>query len=102
MSDKRTFKVEGIYHKGVRQSFDGGRYVSSTPAGAAAKAFTKYCKSKPDKGRCVFIIQMQETTRGSSGKTYRYQVSRKKLDNPITIASTGVSYAYQTVVKSKN
>ena len=44
----------------------GGRYMSSTPSGAAKKAFTRRCRCQRDvRGRCTLVIAIKETTRGS-------------------------------------
>ena len=61
----------------------GGRYMSTTPSGAARKAFTRRCRSKKVRGRCTLVIAVKETTRGSEHKIHAYKMSRVLLDEPV-------------------
>ena len=58
----------------------GGRYLSQFPHNAAKKAASQLFK-KGETGKKK--ITLRETTRGSSGKIYHYNV--KRIRSPVTI-----------------
>jgi hypothetical protein len=41
----------------------GGRFVSSSPGGAAKKAGTQICRTSNIKGQCSLVITLRKTTR---------------------------------------
>jgi hypothetical protein len=103
MSTHRSFTViDVVTHSGRAKGKSnlGGRFISRTPASAAKKAATQICRESKIKGRCALDVTIQETTRGSSHKTYKYTV--KRIKDPVTVERNGVeiTYQYRTVVKA--
>jgi hypothetical protein len=90
--------VDGCPTKFSRKDFSG-RYVGSTPSGAAQKALTELCRVKKVKGQCTLFLKMRETTQGSKKKEYMYRVKREKLAQPVEITK-GVYVEYKSRVKS--
>ena len=101
---KRSFQVIDVRkHKGCKTKFKEGRYISSTPMGAAKKAFSKLCRLKKTYGKCTFRISLRETTKGSDKKTFTYTVSRKKLKTPVVrFAGTPNEFQIKYEVKAKS
>ncbi len=102
MENKRSFTVEKIVTsngKAKGASNLGGRFISSTPSGAAKKVGSKVCSESSVKGRCVLYITIRETTRESKHKDYVYKITRIK--DPVTIVRDGVeiTYHYRTEAK---
>ena len=87
-----------------RTSGHGGRYVSSTPSGAARKACSAACRSKAIRGQCTMTVTIKETTRGTDGKTFKYQLKRVKRDKPLVVSRGGVDFKidYETKIVSLN
>ena len=80
----RSFTVERVgKHGSCRTKGQGGRFINKTPAGAARKAFSEFCRTKRVKGVCTLLVTMRETTNGARGKLYTYKLNRMKLRNPI-------------------
>ena len=82
--DCRSFKIRG---SGI--GFEGGSYKAKTISAAAKRAGSKLFQKKeyskfPNKTSIKFILG--ETTRGSAKKTFAFEVTRIKLDKPITVA----------------
>lgn len=96
----RSFTIEAVYKGGSKIRFDGGRYISSTPAGAAKKAFSKACQHIGLKGQCALEVHVRETTRGSHQKQFSYKLRR--VVDPREVERNGqiVVYRYQTKIKS--
>ena len=102
--NKRSFEVIDVRkHGGCKTKFKSGRYISSTPLGAAKKAFTKLCRVKKTYGKCTFRISLRETTQGSSKKRFVYKVSRNKLEKPVVrFAGTPNEFLIQYEVSAKS
>jgi hypothetical protein len=80
----RSFTVERVgKHGSCKTKGQGGRFINKTPAGAARKAFSEFCRTKRIKGICTLLVTMRETTNGKRGKMYTYKLNRMKLRNPI-------------------
>lgn len=85
-----------------------GRYIikkGQTPAVAAKRAFTSYCKRNNRGSRCVAHLSIRETTRGSAKKIFAYNASRKILkgkDKKTVTLSNGqkITYKYKTDIYS--
>ena len=60
----------------------GGRYISKTPSGAAAKVASNLI-SKSGNSTVSFIIR--KTTQGSNGRYYSYDATSTKLDLPVLV-----------------
>lgn len=97
----RTFTIEIIYNtKGNKIHFDGGRYISRTPSGAASKAFSQAYRHFKGKGKMSLKITLRETTQGSVHKSYKYRVSRVPQESKREIDGKIISYSYITKVRS--
>jgi len=92
---KRNFKIVSVKNTaGKNKKFNqDSRFESMTPVGAARKAMTKICQATNVRGRCSFIITVQETTQGSNKKEFRYKVNRVKVDTQ-TVERDGVNIEY--------
>jgi hypothetical protein len=105
MSDKRSFTIVSVKTSRGKEKGNanlGGRFLSSTPSGAAKKAATRVCRDSKIKGQCSLVISIRETTRNSSGKEHSYRVNRIRLSSPQVIVRDGqeVVYKYTTKVKA--
>ena len=100
----RSFTVINVgKHGGCKTKFHGGRYKGKTPAGAARKAFTEFCRIKRIRGVCTLVIVIQETTRGSNKNVSAYKLQRHKLSKPlIRLEGTDKEFVveYQSSIKS--
>lgn len=79
----RSFKVIHVgkhLRKAHKIEFNEGRYKSTTPLGAAKKAFTQVFKKTRLK---KIFITLQETTSCSSKKKFCYELKRTKLEKPV-------------------
>lgn len=102
MSD-RSFTitlVTDIHGKPKGKANLGGRFISSTPAGAARKAISRVCRESNIKGVCTLIVTIKETTRGSEGKEYRYKGKRALAPRTVERGGVEVEYRYKTTVES--
>ncbi|NBP00215.1 MAG: hypothetical protein EBU90_08830 [Proteobacteria bacterium] len=96
----RTFTIEAIYNSsGNRINYDGGRFISDTPAGAARKAFSHAARTRKT-GRLSLEIHMRETTQGSVHKIYKYQVRRVPNRSEIEHDGTSIVYKFTTKVRA--
>jgi hypothetical protein len=99
--EKRSFtivSVHDVHGKKKGKVNAGGRFLSSTPRGAASKAATRICRESKIKGQCTMVIKMQETTSGSSKKEYTYKVKRIRDDRTVERDGVEITYKYRTVV----
>jgi hypothetical protein len=102
-SDFRSFTIETIKKiQGGTLKYDGGRFLSKTPAGAARKAFSKAYHSINATGPLSLNIHIRETTRGSANKIYKYKVTRKSEVNTVERNNEIITYNFITKVKSIN
>ena len=97
---KRSFTLTHI--KGDKTKISENRFVSSTPASAAKKAFTRICRDKKISGVCSYQISMKETTRGSNEKVYKYDLKREKLKKPLIVqrGEVKIKIEFETKIKS--
>ena len=105
---KRSFVLVAVNELSVSKT---GRYMCSTPAGAAKKAFNELArkkmsksksKSKNKKRSLKMIIKIRETTEGSNQKEYTYRVKRVTLPEPrIVELKNGetITYRYDTIIE---
>lgn len=96
----RSFTVDALYKSGSRLRKTGGRYISITPAGAAKKAFSQYYREHNIKGKITLEVHVKETTRGSSGKVFKYRVSKIQQHREVQRNGETIVYEYTTKVKS--
>lgn len=95
----RSFTVDAFYHSGKHLRANGGRYISSTPSGAAKKAFSQYYRHHKKSGRFSLEVHISETTSGSAKKVFKYKIS--KVNDPKEIIRDGVPISYKYVTKIK-
>ena len=99
-SQDRSFTTDGIFKSGKRMSnSSGGRYISTTPASAAKKAFSQYCRVHPRSSK-VLEIHVRETTSGSNHKIFKYRVSKVKDDVTVVRDNVEVHYKYKIKIKA--
>ena len=100
----RSFTVVKVgKHVSCRTKGKGGRFINKTPAGAARKAFSEFCRTKRIRGVCTLVVTMKETTAGSSGKVFTYRLNRMKLKNPvIRLEGTKNEYVIEYATKIKS
>ena len=100
----RSFTVINVAkHGGCKTKFRAGRYINKTPQGAAKKAFSEFCRTKRIRGKCTLNVVVQETTTGSSKKTFAYHLQRNRLTKPMIMQEgTDNEYVieYKTVARS--
>ncbi len=100
--NKRSFTVVSVGTKDKLKgdSNAGGRYVSSSPAGAARKVGSHICRKSAIRGQCTLYVKLQETTRGSSGKIYTYKVKRVVVNKKVNHNGKIVLHKYVTFTKA--
>ena len=98
----RSFKIISVTRSGKHLDISGGRYVSSTPMGAARKMFSHATRLLKNCGKCTLVITLMETTANSKNKTYVYKIS--KVNNPVEIQKDGqkIVYKFKTTVNQCN
>ena len=96
----RSFTVDALYQSDKHLKTSGGRYISTTPANAAKKAFSQYCRRHNKIRRFSLIIYLRETTNGSSHKIYKYKVSKVGEENEIKRGGETIMYSYKIQIKS--
>jgi hypothetical protein len=96
----RSFTIETVYRNGSRLRFDGGRFLSSTPSSAARKAFSQAYRYLNAKGRLSLVLHIKETTRNSSGKVFKYRVTKVAEHKEVERDGNTIVYHYTTKVKS--
>ena len=96
----RSFTVESFYKAGSKLKTNGGRYISSTPASAAKKAFSQYYRTHKKAGRLSLEVHVRETTNGSAHKTFKYQVSKVSEHHEIERGGETIVYNYITKVRA--
>lgn len=101
---KHPYKIIRCTHtNGCKTKFnEHGRYISSTPSGAARKMHTQLCGRKRVKGRCTFRITFVRTDIPvSQRKEYVYITRRIKLKKTVqvNIAGKNVVYKYKVLVE---
>lgn len=99
-SKDRSFTVEAFYKAGKKLRTSGGRYISSTPAAAARKAFSQYYRHHKKSGRFSLEVYVRETTSGSAHKTFKYRVSKVSEHTEVERDGEVIVYEYTTKVKA--
>jgi len=99
-SGDRSFTVTSIKKSGRSIKTDGGRYISKIPSSAAKKAFSQYYRQHKRKGSFSLEIHIKETTQNSSGKTFKYRVSKVSEHNEIERGGETIVYNYITKVRA--
>ena len=79
-----------------------GRYLSSTPAGAAKKAANRFCNSRSGKTltSCNLTVVVRECTAGSAKKEFAYKYSRKAVKATVEHDGVKVLHRYKSLVKA--
>lgn len=99
-SGDRSFTVITIKKSGRSVKTDGGRYISKSPSSAAKKAFSQYYRQHKTSGKLSLEIHIKETTQNSSGKTFKYRISKVKDPKDISRGKEIIHYEYTTKVKA--
>jgi hypothetical protein len=86
MVNKRSFQVSNVQNvDGCPTKFRQGRYLSTSPNGAAKKAFNGLCNLKRIKGKCTLLVTVRETTAGTNKKEFTYKLNRTRLKKPLVM-----------------
>jgi hypothetical protein len=97
----RSFTITNIQKpNGARVNYKDGRFLSATPAGAARKAFSRAYRMMRGTGPMTLNVMVQETTRGSAGKTFGYKVMRVAEKKTVMRDGVPVTYKFATKVKA--
>jgi hypothetical protein len=99
-SQDRSFTVEALYKSGSKLRTSGGRYISTTPAGAAKKAFSQYYRHHKKSGRFSLEVHIRETTSGSSHKIFKYRVTKVADHNEVERNGETIVYKYSTKIRA--
>ena len=100
MPDKRSFQVlKLVSASGGTKSTKCGTYVSTSPAGAAKKAFSRECRQSSIHGVCALDVYLVEK---GTDKKYSYHVSREKLKTPSVRTINGKEIVNRFTVKAKS
>jgi urease gamma subunit len=94
--DRRSFTA-------VWGTEEAGRYMSTTPAGAARKAASRYFKLNESEAGAEVDVAVRETTRCSRSydKVWEYSAVREAIDpTKITLGDTKVQFKFKTVVRA--
>jgi DnaJ-domain-containing protein 1 len=100
MPGKRIFQIIDVSTRNKKiKSKKGGKYISSSPSGAAKKVFTRECRLSKIKGQCTLIVKIQDM---DSKKIFKYKMKRLVAKNPVERMINGkkVVYKYETIVRS--
>jgi hypothetical protein len=101
MVDKRSFTLVSVNDKRKAKSAEnaGGRYISTTPAGAARKAASQICRQSSIRGQCTLYVAVQETTQGSAGKVFYYKIKRVVVNEKVVHNGKTVTHKYAVLTK---
>lgn len=94
----RQFEVVKISYGGSytkNKKFAGTIINSSSPAGAAAKAFNLSCKANKNSKKCQSTVVLKEST-----KEYKYKVARIVKPTKVSIGGKEVTFKFQTSITS--
>jgi hypothetical protein len=95
MDGKRSFTAA----IGARKA-ESGRYLSTTPSGAARKAANRYFNDAGKGSGARVQVAVRETTRGSAGKTFKYTAKRVADHDRATINGCNVYFRFRTELKA--
>lgn len=90
----RSFTICEVNDRAVSE---GGRYLSSSPAGAARKAGSRVMRKRGVNSVKICVL---ETTRGGLGKEHAYRVKRVRVNEEVMRGGVPVLYEFKTVVKA--
>ena len=87
---KRSFTVLTVHHDEKKAEFQGGRYQSFTPSGAARKAASEACKSLAGGSDDPITVEIviKEVTRNRASKPYAYEATRKLSEKEVNFAGS--------------
>lgn len=95
----RSFKLVTINN---RKAIKPQKSLSRTPSQAASKMFSHYCTRLNKKAKCSTTLSLQETTRGSEKKVYRYNAQRAWNKRQVTLKNgTTLKYRFKNVIHSQ-
>ena len=100
MEGTRSFTIVSIKtNDNTKINYNGGRYITSIPSGAARKMFTQAYRYKNGKVKSMKIT-LRETTQNSNKKEYTYRVTKKSEKTIIERDGQEIIYNYTTKIKS--
>lgn len=99
---KRLFSVISIKRDGKEENFKGGKFLNSSPGGAARKAANQACSSlyKED-DYCTIIVTLEDITKDAKNKgPYVYEATRLPGQKKQNFKGVEVEFKYEMKVKS--
>ena len=94
----RSFKLLTINN---RKTIKSHKSLSRTPAQAASKMFSKYCSRLKKNAKCSTTLSLQETTRGSENKVYKYNAQRSWNRKKVPVDGKTIKYRFKNVIHSQ-
>jgi hypothetical protein len=95
----RSFKLLTINNRKARKDT---RSVSATPGQSASKLFSRYCSRLKKGAKCATTLKIQETTRGSDHKVYRYNALRARNNDSINVKGKTIKFKFKNIISSRN
>ena len=95
----RSFRLLTINN---RKALKETRSVSATPGQSASKLFSRYCSRLKKGAKCATTLKIQETTRGSAHKIYRYNALRARNYDSIKVKGQTINFKFRNVISSRN
>lgn len=96
----RSFTIDKVYIESSLLDVPNGRYLSKTPSSAVKKMFSKVMKSHDNPQIDSLIIHVQETTKNSAKKIYKYKVTRETINKKVIRDGREIVYKYVTRAKA--
>ncbi len=99
---KRLFSVISIKRDGKEESFKGGKFLNSSPGGAARKAANQACSTlyKED-DYCTVVVTLEDITKDAKNKgPYVYEATRLPGQKKQNFKGVEVEFKYEMRVKS--
>jgi len=95
----RSFRLLTINN---RKTLKDTRSISATPGQSASKLFSRYCSRLKKGAKCATTLKIQETTRGSDHKIYRYNALRARNNDSIKVKGKTINFKFRNVISSRN
>ena len=92
MVTKRSFSVVRVNKtNGSEINVPMGKYISSSPRGAAEKSFTQITREKNIESGTL-LITMKETTKASKGNMWTYNLTKQLRSKPLELMGRTIRY----------
>jgi hypothetical protein len=99
MNNYRSFTIVSIKTTTGKINYTEGRFISSTPSGAARKMFTQAYRYKKGQVKSMKIT-LRETTQNSNKKEYTYRITKKAEKTVVERDGEEITFNYTTKIKS--